>query len=77
MKQILYAKKCEYTYKEFNHTSATKVEYETYKEYETDVILRNNNDILILDIELYFNAIDKIVKDVIYNGVYGNDKLLC
>lgn len=76
MKQILYARKCAFIAEEFNYTTKSDDEMEAFKAYATESALASTNDLLVCDIEVYLNQIHKIAKKYVYDGVYGNDKVL-
>ena len=77
MKKILYGRKCVYMSQEFGGTTNTSTEDEACMNYATSAIKTSNNDMMYLEIDLYIQSIDKIIKKLIYDGVYGKDKVLC
>lgn len=78
MKQILYARKCNYISEEFeNSTNANDIANNyAFKKYMEASVYSANTGLFSCDIDLYFKTIDRVIKDEVYNGVYGNDKLL-
>lgn len=77
MKQILYARKCAYCNEEFNYTTPeASFDTEVTREYMTEQVMATPNSLLACDMQVYLKTIDGIIKDFIYNGVYGNDKVL-
>lgn len=78
MKQVLYVKKCQFVADTFDYTTNEENDDLIYafKDYITKSVTESNNDLLICDMDLYINTIDKIIKSEIKNGVYGNDKVL-
>ena len=77
MKNIIYARKCAYCDEEFNYaTLVNSDESNIVRDYMTEQVLATPNDLLHCDIEIYLGTIDKIVKDILNNGVYANDKIL-
>ena len=78
MKNIIYARKCAYAYKEFNHTTKTEAEADAFAEYSKYNIVNNSHDTNMLYYETYdyLKSINSIVKTEIKNGIYGKDKLL-
>lgn len=78
MKNIIYARKCAFCYEEFNFTTQTSdaVEYNMFRDNLCGSINNDINECIGADIDIYFNSIDKMVKDKVYKGVYGKDKVL-
>ena len=77
MKQILYARKCSFIAEEFNFTTRDSDEESfAFKDHMTSVAMSTPNNLLICDMKVYLSTINGIIKDHIYNGVYGNDKVL-
>lgn len=77
MKQILYARKCSFIAEEFNFTTRNNDEESfAFKDHMYDSVMSTPNSLLVCDMKVYLSTIDRIIKDHIYNGVYGNDKVL-
>lgn len=78
MKQVLYVKKCQFVAEEFDYTTDTSNQdlVDAFKDYAYKNVLETNNDLLVCDINLYFKTIDKIIKNEIKSGVYGNDPVM-
>lgn len=78
MKQIIYARKCAFCNEEFNFTTkeSDSDQYSAFKDYLYKPINSNAQDMLSADVDFYFKDIDKIIKNKIYSGVYGKDKVL-
>lgn len=73
MKQIIYGRKCAFCSLEYSETdlSGTSTGYGfDFSQFNPD------NGLLNVDINLYFEHIDKLVKSVVNSCVYGKDKLL-
>lgn len=78
MKQILYAKKCEFCNAEFEFRNNKANDDETIAlmQFTKSSVLDSNRDLLVCDIKSYIKSINTIIWDEIEKGVYGNDKLL-
>lgn len=78
MKQIIYARKCAFCDQEFNFTTQKNnlEESEAYKAYNVSSIFGQSTDLLKVEIESYFNSLDKTIFKIVKDSVYGNDKKL-
>lgn len=76
MKGILYARKCAYEYENYRQSTKEEVEFNTARDYFSSDILNNNSGLLELDVELYLNRIESIVKNVLSKGPYTKDRVL-
>lgn len=78
MKHIIYARKCEFCRDEYGYTPSESDIEALSKGRELIYPASSSVDELIrVEVDEYFTTIDRIVKDVVYNGVYGKDKVLC
>lgn len=81
IKQVLYVKKCAFIFDEFEQS--VKVDYndiyaDSFKKHIQDTVNNaSNNDFYNYEIELYFKTIDRLIYDMVYTGIYGNDIILC
>ena len=79
MKHIIYAKKCEFCNEEFNFiTQSSDADvFNGLKDCVYQPVNATTDDLLRVDIDRYFNTIEKMVRGMVYQGVYAKDKVLC
>ena len=79
MKHILYARKVDFMKEEFEQaTNEEECEQsDACKEYSVEMFKGANGSLLDFELDCYFSTIQRTIWKYIYNGVYGNDKLLC
>lgn len=78
MKGIIYARKCAFCYEEFNFTTDLNKEdiVDAFRNTVRGNAVDYSKDTLQVEVVEYFSRVEGIVKDIVYKGIYGKDKLL-
>lgn len=81
IKKVLYPSKVEYQKYAYNEVfkqdeSPKELMQEVKNQLESNIKTRVTNDLLRIDVECYFNTIERTIKNFLKRSVYANDPLI-